>query len=276
MNMSKEVGKLEEKIKSLLGESKWKETLGEIKKWLEERRMEDFSLKWGDLKVEYKRDKQNATNTAITAKVEEKAKEWICPRVPDWMTSDVLTVIGVLGIIMVAIGFVVGFFTKIYLILVPLGLIVNWFGDSFDGSIARYRKKTRPNYGYYIDKIVDAVVIIICALGLGLSGFVKIEYSLLFASVYLALMLHADLIVHVQNQCKNSFGLFGPTEIRIIGIFVAIYMYFTNIQYFDIYGHFLTQYDIGILVLSMIMFLVLIISILQKGIELNKQDTLGW
>jgi len=276
MNMSKEVGKLEEKIKSLLGESKWKETLGEIKKWLEERRMEDFSLKWGDLKVEYKRDKQNATNTAITAKVEEKAKEWICPRVPDWMTSDVLTVIGVLGIIMVAIGFVVGFFTKIYLILVPLGLIVNWFGDSFDGSIAKKKKKTRPNYGYYIDKIVDAVVIIICALGLGLSGFVKIEYSLLFASVYLALMLHADLIVHVQNQCKNSFGLFGPTEIRIIGIFVAIYMYFTNIQYFDIYGHFLTQYDIGILVLSMIMFLVLIITILQKGIELNKQDTLGW
>ena len=274
--MSKEVGKFEEKLKALLGETKWKETLQEMRKWFEERKISDFSLKWGDLKVEYKRDTQDTINTAITAKAEEKAKEWICPRVPDWMSSDILTGIGVIGIIMVAIGFMVGFFYRNYLILVPLGLIVNWFGDSFDGSMARYRKKTRPNYGYYIDKIVDAVVIIIFALGLGLSGFVKIELSMLFASVYLALMLHADLVVHVQNQCKNSFGLFGPTEVRIVGIFAAVYMYFVDIQYVDIYGHFLTQYDIGILILSIIMFIILIVSILQKGIELNKQDTLDW
>lgn len=257
-------------------EAKWKETFQEIKKWMEEKKEHGFSLKLGDLHVEYKRDTQETINTAITAKAEEKAKEWICPRIPQWMTSDVLTLIGVVGILISSAGFIFGFVNRNYLILVPIGLVINWFGDSFDGSIARYRKKTRPNYGYYIDKIVDAVVIIIFALGLGLSGFVKVELALIFACVYLALMLHVDLVVHIQNQCKNSFGWFGPTEVRIIGIFVTIYMYLDKVRYFNIYGHYITQYDIVAAVGSVIMFLVLIVSIIRKGIELNKQDTLGW
>ena len=274
--MNKEINRLEEKIKALLGENKWKETLQEIKKWFEERTMENFILKWGDLKVEYKRDTQDTINTAITAKAEEKAKEWICPRIPKWVSPDILTVLGIFGIGMVSAGFLMGFFNRNYLILVILGLMVNWLGDSFDGSIARYRKVTRPNYGYYIDKIVDAVVIIIFALGLGLSGYVKIEIALLLASIYLAMMLHVDLIVHVQNQCKNSFGWFGPTEIRIVGIFLTVYMYFSEVKYFDIYNHILTQHDIAVFSGSVIMFIILLVNILRKGIELNKQDTLGW
>ena len=274
--MNKEVRKLEERIKDLLGENKWKETLEEAKKWFEERKIRDFSFSWGDLKVEYKRDKQNAINTGITARLEEKAKEWICPRVPDWMSSDMLTVIGVIGYIILAAGFILGFFNRNYLLLVILGFIINWFGDSFDGSMARYRKKTRPNYGYYIDKIVDAVAVIILVLGLGLSGFVKIEISFLFGLMYLSLMIHTDLVVHVQNQFKISFGLFGPTEMRIIGMIVTVVMYFYKVQYFDVYGHFLTQYDFVVLGLSIAMFIILLVSILQKGIELNKQDTLGW
>ena len=189
--MNGETNKLEEDIKNLLGETKWKETMKEIKNWMEDKKENGFSLKLGELKVEYKRDTQETVNTAIMSWhncrhlltflsffprwLEEKAKEWICPRIPEWMTSDVLTVIGVFGALISSIGFVLGFMNRNYLLLVPAGLIINWFGDSFDGSIARYRKKTRPNYGYYIDKIVDSVVVLMFALGMGLSGFIKIE-----------------------------------------------------------------------------------------------------
>jgi phosphatidylglycerophosphate synthase len=274
--MGKNTNRVDQKLKDFLGESKWKETIEQVKKWIDEKKVGEFSLRWGDLSVEYKRDRQDTINTAITAKAEEKAKEWICPRIPEWMSSDMLTVIGIIGILIVCAGFIFGFLNKYYLVLVPTGLIINWFGDSFDGSIARYRKKTRPNYGYYIDKIIDSVVVIFLALGLGLSGFVKIEIALLFGSIYLSLMLHADLVVHVQNQCKNSFGLFGPTEIRIVGIMGAILMYFDKIRYFDIYGHILTQYDFIVFGIAVIMFLVLVVSIIRKGIELNKQDTIDW
>ena len=274
--MNKEVSKLEERFKSLFGESKWQEGLQEFRQWLESLKVREFTFKFGDLKVEYKRDQADTINTAFTAKAEEKAKEWICPRLPLWVTPDILTGIGIVGIIMVALGYILGFINNIYLILVVLGLVIHWFGDSFDGSIARYRKKTRPNYGYYIDKVVDAVAIIIFALGIGLSGYVKIEIALLFACAYLALMIHADLVVHVQNQCKYSFGGFGPTEVRIVGVIFAGYMYFAEVKYFDILGHMLTQYDFGVLAISIIMMIILIVSIIKKGIELDKLDTLGW
>lgn len=264
------------KINQYLKEGKFQEIVDEIKHWIEEIRIGEIVFDLENLKVKYKRDTQDTVNTAITAKIEEKAKEYICPRIPQWMNPDHLTLIGVLGIVMVAFGFIFGFFNRYYLILVILGLIVNWFGDSFDGSIARYRKKTRPHYGYYIDKIVDAVVIIIFGLGLGLSGFAKIEISLLMSCIYLALMLNVDLLVYVENKCQNSFGWFGPTEIRIIGIIATVAMFFIPINYYTIYSYTVTLYDILLFALSVIMFLILVISIVTKGIELHKKDTKNW
>lgn len=230
-----------------------------------------------DWAVKYSRGKeQQAINTAITGKAEEKAKEWICPRIPDWVSPDMLTVLGYIGMVITGLGFVFGFFNRWYILLIPFGLLVNWFGDSFDGSIARYRKKGRPKYGYYIDKIVDSVAVITLALGIGLSGFFKIEIALLFASLYLALMFHVDLVTHVQGQNRNAFGLIGPTEVRIIGALFSIYMFFSKVRYLDVYGYVVTQYDIGLFVLSVVMAAVLFVSIIKKGIELHKIDTKDW
>ena len=228
------------------------------------------------LRIEYKRDEQNAINTGITARAEEKAKEWICPRIPDWVSSDILTVFGLLSTFLVAAGFIFGFFNRYYLLLVVLGLIFNWFGDSFDGSIARYRKKTRPNYGYYIDHVIDSIAIMIFGLGMGLSGFIRIEIALAFVIMYLILMVHVELVTYVENKFKYSFGLIGPTEIRIIGIFLTIVMFFLPVKYYDIYGYNLTQYDLFTSVAVLIMFGVIVYSILSKGIELDKIDRKRW
>jgi len=264
------------RLKDVLDEKKWEEFIDNIEDRVEEILGREVEIDLSSLRIEYKRDEQDAVNTAITANAEEKAKEYICPRLPEWMNPDHLTVIGIFGVLISSIGFILGFFNRVWLLLVPLGLIINWFGDSFDGSIARYRKRTRPNYGYYIDKIVDSVVIIMFALGIGLSGFVKIEIALLLAAVYLAMMMHVDLVVHVQNKAQNSFGMFGPTEIRIIGILFTAVMYFVPVTYYNIYGHYLTQYDFGVFGLTVIMFLVLIVNIFRKGIELHKQDIKNW
>ena len=264
------------KINEYLREGKFQNVVDEIRHWIEDIRIGEIVFDLENLKVRYKRDTQDTINTALTAKVEERLKEIICPRIPQWINPDHLTLIGILGIAMVSAGFILGFLNRYYLVLVIIGLVVNWFGDSFDGSIARYRKRTRPNYGYYIDKIVDAVVLIMFGLGLGLSGFVKIEISLLLACVYLAMMLNVDLLVYVENKCQNSFGWFGPTEIRIIGIIVAIVMSFIPVNYYNIYGYVATQYDFGVFVLSVVMFLMLIVSIRTKGIELHKKDIKNW
>jgi phosphatidylglycerophosphate synthase len=276
MNHLNKNGKSVKGLRDIFDEQRWIDFVTNIEKWVKDITGVDVKIDFTSLKIEYKRDEQNAVNTAITAGIEEKAKKVICPRIPKWMSPDHLTVIGIIGMIMTAAGFMLGFFNRYWLILVPVGLIINWFGDSFDGSIARYRKKTRPNYGYYIDKIVDSVVVIILALGLGLSGFVKIEIALLLSVIYLALMLHVDLIVHVENKSQNSFGIFGPTEIRIIGILAAIAMFFIPVNYYNIYGHYLTQYDFLVFGLAVVMFGILIVSIITKGIQLHKEDIKRW
>jgi phosphatidylglycerophosphate synthase len=264
------------RINKFFKEGNFQGVVDEIKHWFEDIRTGEIVFDLENLRVVYKRDSQQAINTAITAKAEEKAKEIICPRIPKWIGPDHLTFIGIIGIVIVSIGFVLGYLNRYYLGLVPLGLVINWFGDSFDGSIARYRKRTRPNYGYYIDKIVDAVVMIVFGLGLGLSGFVKIEIAILMTTIYLAMMINVDLLVYVKGEAKNSFGWFGPTEIRIIGIIVSVVMFFMPVKSYDIYGYLVTQYDIVVLVLSVLMFLILISEIVKNGIRLNKEDTKDW
>jgi phosphatidylglycerophosphate synthase len=269
-------GKSIKRIRDILDEERWNDFIVNIEKRLEEILGREVEIDLTGLRVEYKRDEQDAVNTAITAGIEEKAKDFICPRIPKWMKPDHLTVIGVIGILITSVGFILGFFNRTWLLLVSIGLTINWFGDSFDGSIARYRKRTRPNYGYYIDKIIDAVVVIILALGLGLSGFVKIEIALLLSSIYLAMMLHVDLIVHVENKSQNSFGMFGPTEIRIIAMAVSVLMYFIPVSYYNIYGHYLTQYDFATFGISLLMFIILLVSIVKKGRKLHKEDIKLW
>lgn len=257
-------------------EGQLEDFIRELKKWLINPKIGEISLKVDGVKVSYKRDTKDTVNTAITAKVEEKLKKIICPKIPSWINSDHLTAIGIIGMLITGVGFILGFFDRSWLILIPFGLIMNWFGDSFDGSIARYREKTRPHYGYYIDKVVDALVVFLLALCIGLSGYVKIEIALIFACIYLMLMINVDLIVHVEDKCKNSFGLLGPTEIRIIGIFLAIYMYFSSFTYYSLIGHWFTQYDVIVLAISVVMLGILIVDIITNAIRLNKSDTKDW
>ena len=262
---------------SLLQEGRVQDFFDELGKIIETFGEEIKNFNLDDWAVKYSRGKeQQAINTAITGKAEEKAKEWICPRIPDWVHPDHLTVLGYIGMVITALGFVFGFVNRWYILLIPFGLLVNWFGDSFDGSIARYRKKTRPKYGYYIDKIVDAIAVITLTLGIGLSGFFKIEIALLFACIYLALMSHVDLVTHVQGENRNAFGLFGPTEIRIVGVIFSIYMFFSKIHYFDIYKYTVTQYDVVLFAVTVIMACVLLVSIIKKGLELHKIDIKNW
>ena len=53
-------------------------------------------------------------------------------------------------------------------------LVVNWFGDSLDGTLARVRHQERPRYGFYVDHVLDAVGILFLIGGLMLGGFMSL------------------------------------------------------------------------------------------------------
>jgi archaetidylinositol phosphate synthase len=114
----------------------------------------------------------------ILAMAERRLLDWLCARVPAKVTPDLMTATGVLGWVAVAAGYALSPFHLVWLWLAIVGFCINWFGDSLDGSLARFRKTERPNFGYFIDHSLDAIGNFAIALGLAASSFVRLDVAL--------------------------------------------------------------------------------------------------
>lgn len=132
--------------------------------------------------------------TSILSKAEKKALVWLAQRQPEWMTSDTLTYIGVLGTVVYAIGGWLSNTDIRYLWLSSFGLVLHWYGDSLDGTLARFRNTQRPIYGFFIDHTLDAVTTCLIFLGASLSyvsyGCGVSSISRLFEPLHIHLRLH--------------------------------------------------------------------------------------
>ena len=63
---------------------------------------------------------QGRQRTNILKHVEKKTIEYLCSVMPQWMTSDMLTLIGFLGSILISVGLYFAKFDKIYLAVIRL------------------------------------------------------------------------------------------------------------------------------------------------------------
>lgn len=70
---------------------------------------------------------------------EQRALQWLVRRLPQWVTSDMLTLFGVLGSIMTGLGWYWALDNRLWLLMGNLGLFIHWYGDSLDGEWLRLR-----------------------------------------------------------------------------------------------------------------------------------------
>jgi phosphatidylglycerophosphate synthase len=163
----------------------------------------------------------------LTGPLERPALKWLAERMPLWVTPDVLTWIGVSGSVLVFAGYALTTVSPDFLWLATAGLVVNWFGDSLDGTLARVRHIERPRYGFYVDHTVDVVSESLIALGLGLSPYVSFDLAALALIGYLAMSVLVYVRTVVDGVFKISYSLLGPTEVRIVlvAVNVALYVY---------------------------------------------------
>lgn len=165
--------------------------------------------------------------TSILNPIEKKVLVYIAERLPKWVTSDMLTVVGVLGSMVVCLGYILSRFNVNLMWIASLGFVINWFGDSLDGSIARVRNAQRPLYGFYLDHNIDCVCEFFMFVGFGLSGLCNFWVALLCYVVYLQLEVYVAINAHLKNEFKLTYGKLGPTEFRVIIILINIFlMYF--------------------------------------------------
>jgi archaetidylinositol phosphate synthase len=163
---------------------------------------------------------------ALLAAPERRALGWMAERMPAWVQSDHMTILGVLGSVGIAAGYALTFFGSGWLWLASGMLVVNWFGDSLDGTMARVRHKERPKYGYYLDHAVDAGTTVLIGVGIGLSPYVSMGLGLTVVILYLLLSINVYLEAVVFGVFHLAYGKFGPTEIRILLILANTVLFF--------------------------------------------------
>lgn len=166
----------------------------------------------------------NRIQQNVLAASERRLLNWICPRLPSWVMPDLLTFAGVVGAIVIFAGYAMSGWNEAWLWLSIAGYVVQWFGDSLDGSIARFRKIERPNFGYFIDHSCDGLTLLLILGGIGLSPWVRADVALFTLAGYLLLSIHAFLSTHVMGEFKLSYLSAGPTELRFVLIGMTLLM----------------------------------------------------
>jgi phosphatidylglycerophosphate synthase len=182
-------------------------------------------------------------NQALTAAVEKRALQWLATRMPRWVGSDGLTALGLVAQIGAGVGYVLARDHR-YALLVVIGCIVlNWFGDSMDGTLARVRNQQRPRYGFYVDHMVDLFGSIALMSGLAFSGVVHWEVAIAMLVAFLLLASESYLATYTLGRFEMSQGIFGPTEIRLL--LIAGNVALMRSPYATVLGHKLLLFDLG-------------------------------
>lgn len=158
--------------------------------------------------------------TSVLNAAEKKVLVWLAQRQPRWMTSDILTYIGTFGAIVIAAGYVLSAWNPAFLWISSMGFVINWYGDSLDGTLARVRNLQRPVYGYYLDHTIDAINEVIIFVGVGLSGLIHLEIALLALVMYLLMTINVSINAHLKKEFRLTYAKMGPTEFRIIMIII--------------------------------------------------------
>lgn len=169
-------------------------------------------------------------NDILLGPLERPTLKWLAAHMPAWVTPDTCTIVGVLGSLGVTASYVLTTYHRNFLWLASLGFVINWLGDSLDGTLARYRRIERPIYGFFVDHTIDAFSVSVIVLGLGLTPHVSFNVACLTLIAYLLLCVLVFVRTSAVGEFKISYGKLGPTEIRVFAIFLNTAMYFGGVQ----------------------------------------------
>lgn len=216
------------------------------------------------------KDAQRAQQSLL-APLEKKALIWMAARLPAWVNSDHLTGLGLLAMLGVGLSYWYASQSRFGLVLASVWLVVNWFGDSLDGTVARVRNQLRPRYGFYVDHICDAFGTFFMLGGLALSSYMSPPVAAALLIAYLLLNIEVYLATYTLGAFHMSFWKFSPTELRlllIVGNTALLYRPVTKI-----FGPPLLVYDVGGVIGAACIFATLVVTAIRHTRQLYREET---
>jgi archaetidylinositol phosphate synthase len=211
-------------------------------------------------------------NEALTARIERRALVWMAERAPGWVSSDGLTLLGLGAQIGAGICYALARFDRRALLLVIVCVVLNWLGDSLDGTLARVRQQQRPRYGFYVDHMVDVFGSVALMCGLGCSGLLHWQTAIAMLVAFLLLSSESYLATYTLSCFELSQGLFGPTEIRILLIIGNVAL--LRSPYSTVFGHRMLLFDVGGVIAAVGMFAMVIFVTVRHTVQLYREEPL--
>jgi len=153
---------------------------------------------------------------SVLARPEKRMLIWMAERTPSWINPDHLTLFGFLAQLMTGVSYAIARSSQLGLTGAIVFLILNWLGDSMDGTLARVRQQQRPRYGFYVDHMLDSVGAVALMAGLAFSGYMSPPIAIGLLVLFLLLSIQSYLATYTLGEFRMSFWSCGPTELRLL------------------------------------------------------------
>jgi archaetidylinositol phosphate synthase len=210
--------------------------------------------------------------TSILAPLERAALRGLARRMPRRINSDHLSLLGLVAMFMAGVCYAASIRNPLMLHLVNLFIFLNWFGDSLDGTLARYRDRQRPRYGFYVDHIIDTFGALFFIFGLALSGFMSERVAAALLIVFLMLAINSYLAAYALGIFKISQWKLGPTEMRLVLIIGNLYLLHSS--HTHLFGYRFLLFDVGGVVAIIAMGVMLVFSSIKNTHALYQLERL--
>jgi archaetidylinositol phosphate synthase len=210
---------------------------------------------------------------SLVAAAEKRALIWLALRTPASINSDHLTLLGFISQCLAGLCYALARLNP-DMLLVGVGcLVLNWLGDSLDGTLARVRNRQRPRYGFYVDHVTDTIAAFFLTGGLALSGYVHPVVALALLIAFLMLSIESYLATYTLGRFQMSYWKFGPTEIRILLVIGNIAL--LRNPTFRLLGRRVLLFDFGGLIAIAGMILMLVVSAIRHTIQLYQEERIA-
>src|SRR5208283_2194744 len=216
----------------------------------------------------------NRKNSSFLAHSEQKLIQWILPRIPARTTSLHLTGFGMVGSFAAAVALIGCNWSHLWLPIVALGISINWFGDSLDGALARFRNEERPRFGFLVDHTCDLFSTIMLIVAFGFSPFLSLVAALSVLLCYLLFSSYTYIRAAAHHVHQMSYLGLGGTEFRILMIGWSYLAAFLEVREPLVNG--VSGLDIGVLALAVIAVLTLALKAIGDARDVALEESMNF
>jgi phosphatidylglycerophosphate synthase len=205
-------------------------------------------------------------NRSFFAAGEQKLIRLLVSQLPSYVTPLLLTGIGVAGSFLASLALIACNWSNVWLAALTFGIALNWFGDSLDGSLARYRGVERPRFGFLVDHTCDLFSQLLIIVSFGFSPYLSVFSALIILICYLFFSAYTYIRAATQRIHQMAYIGIGATEFRILMIVYPLIAATLDVHEEHFGG--LTKIDIAIALLAIIAILSLALKALVDAREL--------